>query len=192
MARSYNWLTSAIGVAACNIGGTTLHKFAGFGIGDLPVRELIAKIKKNRQAAQRWRTTRVLIIDEGKHRITNNAAYTNYAYFQCLCSTQICSTSCQRSGQTYEITPNLLGACKCVYMCSGKLWVFRYSVLQIIVTGDFFQLPPVKKSGPTKFAFEAEMWAETMKHTFNLTKVFRQHDQSAHFLTFYKNSNKNN
>jgi len=29
-----------------------------------------------------------------------------------------------------------------------------------------------------KFAFEAEMWNETVKHTFNLTKVFRQRDQS--------------
>jgi ATP-dependent DNA helicase PIF1 len=28
-----------------------------------------------------------------------------------------------------------------------------------------------------KFAFEAEMWNETVKHTFNLTKVFRQRDQ---------------
>lgn len=34
------------------------------------------------------------------------------------------------------------------------------------------------KGQPT-FAFEAKLWAETIKRTFNLTKVFRQHDQSA-------------
>lgn len=50
--------------------------------------------------------------------------------------------------------------------------------LQIIVTGDFFQLPPVARGQPT-FAFEAKLWSETVKRTFNLTKVFRQHDQGA-------------
>ncbi|KAG7444886.1 uncharacterized protein BT62DRAFT_196568 [Guyanagaster necrorhizus] len=38
------------------------------------------------------------------------------------------------------------------------------------------QLPPVGKSG-VKFAFEAKLWSETIKRTFNLTKVFRQTDQ---------------
>ncbi|KAJ7289131.1 hypothetical protein C8J57DRAFT_1046865, partial [Mycena rebaudengoi] len=45
-----------------------------------------------------------------------------------------------------------------------------------IVTGDFFQLPPVSK-GNVKFAFEADLWSATINRTFNLTKVFRQHDQ---------------
>jgi ATP-dependent DNA helicase PIF1 len=47
----------------------------------------------------------------------------------------------------------------------------------VIVTGDFFQLPPVTKGKPLKFAFEAEMWSETIKHSIKLTKVFRQKDQ---------------
>ena len=48
----------------------------------------------------------------------------------------------------------------------------------MVVTGDFFQLPPVTKgSQGVKFAFEAQMWPETVKKTFNLTKVFRQRDQ---------------
>jgi ATP-dependent DNA helicase PIF1 len=52
------------------------------------------------------------------------------------------------------------------------------SVMKVIVTGDFFQLPPVTKgSEQVKFAFEAELWNESIKHTFNLTKVFRQHDE---------------
>ena len=51
------------------------------------------------------------------------------------------------------------------------------SPLQVVVTGDFFQLPPVTKgSQGVKFAFEAQMWPETIKKTFNLTKVFRQRD----------------
>lgn len=49
---------------------------------------------------------------------------------------------------------------------------------QIIVTGDFFQLPPVTKgSASVKFAFEAEEWAAIIgKNMFNLTQVFRQKD----------------
>jgi ATP-dependent DNA helicase PIF1 len=48
--------------------------------------------------------------------------------------------------------------------------------IQLIMTGDFFQLPPVTKVGPVKFAFEAKMWTECIQSTVNLTKVFRQKD----------------
>ncbi len=34
----------------------------------------------------------------------------------------------------------------------------------------------MKGSGTVKFAFEGEMWPQTIKKTFNLTKVFRQRD----------------
>ena len=48
----------------------------------------------------------------------------------------------------------------------------------MIVTGDFFQLPPVTKGyAQAKFAFEATLWNQTIQRTFNLTKVFRQRDQ---------------
>jgi ATP-dependent DNA helicase PIF1 len=51
---------------------------------------------------------------------------------------------------------------------------------QVIVTGDFFQLPPVTKgNAQVKFAFEATLWNQTIQRTFNLTKVFRQRDQGA-------------
>lgn len=48
--------------------------------------------------------------------------------------------------------------------------------IQIVVTGDFFQLPPVTKSGSVKFAFEAAYWSKSIQRTFNLTQVFRQKD----------------
>ena len=50
--------------------------------------------------------------------------------------------------------------------------------IQIVVTGDFFQLPPVtKQKEEPVFCFEAQCWAETIKMSVNLTKVFRQKDQ---------------
>jgi ATP-dependent DNA helicase PIF1 len=57
-------ITASTGLAACNIGGITLHSFAGIGIGNSPVPELVKKIKRNQKAKHRWMRTKVLIIDE--------------------------------------------------------------------------------------------------------------------------------
>lgn len=50
--------------------------------------------------------------------------------------------------------------------------------IQIVVTGDFFQLPPVSKDRTSKFAFEAESWRAAISQTVLLTQVFRQKDGS--------------
>lgn len=54
------------GIAACNIGGITLHAFAGIGLGHESADELAKKIHKNKRALMRWERTEVLIIDEGQ------------------------------------------------------------------------------------------------------------------------------
>ena len=53
------------GIAACNIGGVTIHSFSGIGLGDGSATQLATKIKKQRKAEGRWRSTKVLIVDEG-------------------------------------------------------------------------------------------------------------------------------
>ena len=45
--------------------------------------------------------------------------------------------------------------------------------IQIIFSGDFFQLPPVRENN---FCFESENFNNSFHITFNLTKVFRQKD----------------
>ena len=57
-------VTASTGIAACNIGGCTLHSFAGFGLGKEPKEVLARKISQVNQ--QRWKDTQVLIIDESK------------------------------------------------------------------------------------------------------------------------------
>ena len=50
--------------------------------------------------------------------------------------------------------------------------------IQLVITGDFFQLPPVPDSGrEAKFTFEAESWTSCIGHTIKLSSVFRQKDQ---------------
>lgn len=52
---------------------------------------------------------------------------------------------------------------------------------QVVITGDFFQLPPVSKGNrPIRYAFEAVAWTQTIKRAIRLTKVFRQKDEGEH------------
>ncbi|KZT65015.1 hypothetical protein DAEQUDRAFT_561427 [Daedalea quercina L-15889] len=57
-------ITASTGIAACNIGGVTIHSFAGIGLGIENADALFTKIKKNKKASSRWLRTEVLIIDE--------------------------------------------------------------------------------------------------------------------------------
>jgi ATP-dependent DNA helicase PIF1 len=56
----------AVGIAACNIGGVTIHSFAGIGLGTESAVALVEKIRKMRKVKQRWVQAQVLIIDEGR------------------------------------------------------------------------------------------------------------------------------
>jgi ATP-dependent DNA helicase PIF1 len=91
-------------------------------------------------------------------------------------------------GDVFEKVANIACCLKKVHPFGGiQVWLFGYmkcvshnTTLQLVVTGDFFQLPPVTKLGtPAKFAFEAASWNEAIQRSFNLTKVFRQQDQGA-------------
>lgn len=49
--------------------------------------------------------------------------------------------------------------------------------IQLVITGDFFQLPPVPDYGKqATFAFDANTWLTSIHHTIGLTEVFRQKD----------------
>ncbi|KAM6497100.1 hypothetical protein JOM56_007573 [Amanita muscaria] len=59
-----------LGIAACNIGGVTIHSFAGIGLGIDKAEDLAKRVKMNRKASSRWLRTKVLIIDESVFTIT--------------------------------------------------------------------------------------------------------------------------
>jgi len=52
------------GVAAINVGGSTLHSFFGIGLGNGKLNGLIRKVRKNKEAMKRIEEIEVLLIDE--------------------------------------------------------------------------------------------------------------------------------
>lgn len=75
------------------------------------------------------------------------------------------------------VEPDLLDKLDAVGRALRKAPSKPFGGLQLVITGDFFQLPPVMKGG-TRFAFEAKMWDDALDHKVNLTQVFRQKDQT--------------
>lgn len=53
------------GLAACNIGGVTIHSFAGISLGEGTVDDLVELVRKNPKAKDRWLAAQSLIVDEG-------------------------------------------------------------------------------------------------------------------------------
>ena len=134
-------VTASTGLAACNVGGVTLHSFAGIGLGKEAVPELVKKIKRNSKAKLRWMRTKVLIIDEIS----------------------------MVDGDLFDKLEAIARAIR----NNGR----PFGGIQLVITGDFFQLPPVPDYGRvSKFSFDASTWNTSIEHTIGLTQVFRQKD----------------
>lgn len=134
-------VTASTGLAACNVGGVTLHSFAGIGLGKDEVDELVKKIKRNQKTKHRWMRTKVLIIDE------------------------ISMVDGDLFDKLEEIARRMRN--------NGR----PFGGIQLVITGDFFQLPPVPDGNRvSKFAFDAGTWNTSIEHTIGLHRVFRQKD----------------
>ena len=61
-------ITASTGIASVNIGGATLHSWAGIGLGQEPVKNYVGKFfgqKKFKNVLDRWQQVKTLIVDEG-------------------------------------------------------------------------------------------------------------------------------
>ncbi|KAF3699156.1 ATP-dependent DNA helicase PIF1 [Channa argus] len=134
--------TASTGVAACHIGGTTLHNFAGIGSGSAPLEQCI-ELAQRPGVLQHWTSCRHLIIDE--------ISMVEAPFFDKL---EAVARSVRRSTEPF-------------------------GGIQLIVCGDFLQLPPVSK-GKEKaaFCFQARSWRKVIQVNMELTEVRRQTDQS--------------
>ena len=57
--------------------------------------------------------------------------------------------------------------------------ILPFGGIQVIFSGDFFQLPPVPTHGEpetAQFCFESELWDQTFPNQLKLTSIFRQKD----------------
>lgn len=52
------------GLAAVHVGGTTLHSFAGVGLGKEDSDELLKTVSNSQGALKRWHDCKILIVDE--------------------------------------------------------------------------------------------------------------------------------
>lgn len=129
------FFTASTGLAAVNIGGSTLHSFAGVGLGDGSVDTLVAKARRSKQSNQRWQDCKVLVVDE--------VSMIDGAFFDKL---EAVARGVRRRDEPF-------------------------GGVQLVLSGDFLQLPPVKATKPT---FRAECWERCIRRRIVLTQVFRQ------------------
>lgn len=137
----HTFATASTGVAACQIGGTTLHSFAGIGSGKGTI-ETCAELARRPAVMQQWKKCRHLIIDE--------ISMVDGEFFDKM---------------------------ECVArMIRGNDKPF--GGIQLVVCGDFLQLPPVtKKSEKRKFCFQSRAWRKCIRTSLELTEVKRQDDK---------------
>ena len=57
-------VTATTGVAACNVGGITIHSFGGVGAGNGSAADMAKRVMGNEYTKQRWREVDILVIDE--------------------------------------------------------------------------------------------------------------------------------
>jgi ATP-dependent DNA helicase PIF1 len=141
-------VTALTGCAALLIGfrSKTLHSWAGIGLGREPVDKLSASIQKVKSVKQRWKSTKILVIDE-------------------------------ISMLTTELFEKLDAIGRGVRQKNSP-----WGGMQLILCGDYFQLPPVVKglSGESivagRFAFESPKWAEAKLVPICLKQIERQTD----------------
>ncbi|KAL3683052.1 hypothetical protein R1sor_001074 [Riccia sorocarpa] len=136
------FVTASTGLAACALGGTTVHAFAGIGLGVGSKESLADKVKSRKDSRIRWQAAKALIVDEIS--MIDGELFDKLDYI----------------GRIVRNNPRPFGG------------------IQLIVTGDFYQLPPVNPENPQKyFAFEADCWNRCFHLQVELQHVFRQADQ---------------
>lgn len=119
--------TASTGAAACLIGGTTLHAFAGMGTGSGTLEKCTTLASRDPYASA-WRKCRCLIIDE-------------------------------ISMVDAEFFDKMEGVARAVRKSKAV-----FGGIQLVVCGDFLQLPPVSKESEKKeFCFEVSCRKENCK-----------------------------
>eukprot|EP00796_Vickermania_ingenoplastis_P010942 gene10942-7596_t len=122
------YVTATTGVAALNIGGVTVHSFSGIGYGAGTKEEVLAKVRKSRKAAIRWKYGSVLVVDE-----------------------------------VSMLLPDVLEKLDFVARNIRKQPNRVFGGMQVILCGDFLQLPPIHFNNKTKWGGRQRQSGKAMK-----------------------------
>lgn len=86
-------------------------------------------------------------------------------------------TDCLVIDEVSMMTPALLSLLDDVGKSVRKCYTKPFGGLQVVFVGDFYQLPPVCKTGEKMaFAFESPVWKAVVEKTYALTIIHRQRD----------------
>lgn len=88
-------------------------------------------------------------------------------------------TDCLVIDEVSMLTPALMEYLDIVGRQVRKRADEPFGGIQLILVGDFYQLPPVSKDSQATdktFAFESPLWAQVVKKTIQLTQILRQKD----------------
>ena len=164
--------TASTGSAASQIGGTTLHAFAGIGSGEASLEQCVSLASRPQKAAQ-WRKCGCLVIDE--------ISMVDGDYFD-----------------------KLDVVAKTVRRCNRP-----FGGIQLVLCGDFLQLPPVAREGEKTYCFQvcvylcfislfivcvcvcvcvcvqAKCWKWCVSRSIELTEIYRQKDKQ--FIALLQN-----
>lgn len=132
-------VTSTTGLAAVNVQGQTIHSWAGVGICNKPVSDVVEKILKRAALKKQILNCKILAIDEIS----------------------------MLDARTFDYIDTVLRTLK----DSTK----PFGGIQVLLFGDFFQLPPVSKENG--FCFESNCWRDLNLETIFLEKIYRQTDE---------------
>ena len=151
------FVTASTGKAALDHeDATTLHRFAGLGVGDEPTDAAVRRVGQSHKmrellARARWRACETLVIEE----ISMISAETFDTLHAVACAVRRRPLSVPFGG------------------------------IRLIMCGDFFQLPPVPNEAqrrarqPARYAFEAAAWARLAPRAVVLRQVHRQSEAPA-------------
>lgn len=135
------YITASTGAAACLIGGSTLHSFAGIGSGEGSLEQCFSLASREHKAIH-WRRCKCLIVDE--------ISMVDGQYFDKL---EAIARGVRKSKKPF-------------------------GGIQLVLCGDFLQLPPVCRDGQKKiFCFQANCWRRCITRSMELTQIYRQNDK---------------
>lgn len=136
-------ITASTGIAAVNIGGSTIHSWAGIGLANLPVDQIVSNILSGKfsRTRRRIRQAKILAIDEIS----------------------------MISAEVFEILDQVLRRVRENNEPMGGI--------QMLLFGDFLQLPPVSYGRNFAFCFQSEAWQKLNPQLCELSEIFRQTNQ---------------